>query len=122
MKGIYPQEPRHRKKASKGSTQYKTLYYRKDIQWLAHEPLLEKVRDFQIFLRRLKKALSKDDRVRTEKLEENRPIYTLDHIVRDRYPTFVDALRDIDDALSMIFLYATMPQSTQLKVCESLNN
>lgn len=35
-----------------------------------------------------------------------------------RYPTFVDAVRDIDDALCMIFLFATLPSTA--KVAPSL--
>ena len=48
-------------------------------------------------------------------IEEHRPRYTLDHVVRERYPTFVDALRDIDDALTMVFLYSSMA-SKKVKV------
>lgn len=115
LKGIYPQEPKHKKKVNKGSSVYKTYYFRKDIQWLAHEPLLRKGQEFKIFLKKLKKALEKDDQVKMASVEEHRPRYTLDHIVKERYPSFVDALRDIDDALTMIFLYSAMA-SKKVKV------
>ena len=115
LKGIYPQEPKHKHKVNKGSSTYKTYYFRKDIQWLAHEPLLKKGLEFKIFLKRLKKALDKDDKVKMANIEEHRPRYTLDHVVRERYPTFVDALRDIDDALTMVFLYSSMA-SKKVKV------
>ena len=115
LKGIHPQEPKHKRKVNKGSSVYKTYYYRKDIQWLAHEPLLKNGREFKIFLKKLKKALDKEDAVKTASLEEHRPRYTLDHIVKERYPSFVDALRDIDDALTLIFLYASIA-SKKVKV------
>jgi pescadillo protein len=33
-----------------------------------------------------------------------------------RYPTFVDALRDIDDALCLVGLFASLPSSPRLPV------
>lgn len=84
LKGIYPHEPKSVKKVNRGSTAYRTYYYHKDIQFLAHEPLLEKFREFRVFMRRLKKALHKDQELTARKLEDNKPIYTLDHIVKER--------------------------------------
>jgi pescadillo protein len=100
---------------NKGSTAYKTFYYHKDIQFLAHEPLLERFRDFKEFMKRVKKAVHKDDPTKAERMMENKPVYTLDHIVRERYPTFTDALRDIDDALTMLFLFSSLPQYRRLQ-------
>jgi pescadillo protein len=31
-----------------------------------------------------------------------------------RYPTFIDAVRDIDDALCMIFLFSSLPSNSRL--------
>ncbi|KAJ2236557.1 mRNA-binding ribosome synthesis protein nop7 [Coemansia sp. RSA 1722] len=109
LKGIYPVEPRSRKKANRGMTTVTTFYYAKDIQLLLSEPLMNKFREHKIFLRRLKNAIGKQDLTRAKSLEKNRPQYALDHLVIERYPTFVEALRDLDDALCMVFLFATMP-------------
>ena len=84
LKGVYPHEPASLKKVNKGSTAYKTFYYYKDIQYLAHEPLLEQFRDFKGFMKRVRKAIHKDDPMKAEQLLENKPVYTLDHIVRER--------------------------------------
>ena len=51
-----------------------------------------------------------NDAARLEKY--GTPKITLDHIVRERYPTFVDALRDLDDALSLLFLFANLPSTS----------
>lgn len=112
FKGIYPREPRNKKKANKGSTAPVTFYYAKDIQYLMHEPILQKFREHKTFAKKLTKALGKGEIGDAKRLEENRPKYKLDHVIKERYPSFLDALRDIDDALSMMFLFANMPATS----------
>lgn len=114
FKGIYPREPRNKKKANKGSTAPTTFYYYKDIQYLMHEPVLAKFREHKTFAKKLTKALGRGEVSAAKRLEENRPNYQLDHIIKERYPSFADALRDLDDALNMLFLFANLPATDQV--------
>ncbi|KAJ4326335.1 mRNA-binding ribosome synthesis protein nop7 [Neodidymelliopsis sp. IMI 364377] len=115
FKGIYPREPRNKKKVSKGSTAATTFYYTKDIQYLLHEPLLAKFREHKAVAKKIGKALGRGEAGDAARLEKNlMPKLKLDHIIKERYPTFVDALRDLDDALSMLFLFANLPSSEHI--------
>uniref|UniRef100_G1NNM8 Pescadillo homolog n=1 Tax=Meleagris gallopavo TaxID=9103 RepID=G1NNM8_MELGA len=116
LKGIYPHEPKHKKKVNKGSTAARTFYLLKDIRFLLHEPIVNKFREYKIFVRKLRKAYGKSEWGTAERLKDNKPTYKLDHIVKERYPTFVDALRDLDDALSMCFLFSTFPRTGKCHV------
>uniref|UniRef100_A0AAF5PP75 Pescadillo homolog n=1 Tax=Wuchereria bancrofti TaxID=6293 RepID=A0AAF5PP75_WUCBA len=111
LKGVYPHEPLHKKKVNKGSTENRVYYYAKDINFLASEPIIRKFREYKIFLRKLTTAKAKRDEGRIKKLYENRPEYQLDHIVKERYPTFESALRDLDDALCLLFAFAVLPHT-----------
>ncbi|KAH9892109.1 Pescadillo N-terminus-domain-containing protein [Xylariomycetidae sp. FL2044] len=132
-KGIYPREPRNRKKANKSATASTTFYYAKDIQYLLHEPLLQKFREQKVLERKISRALGRGDVSDASRLERNaarpektgKPRYTLDNVIRERYPTFVDALRDLDDCLSMLFLFANLPSTSTVPAkmiarCEKL--
>lgn len=115
FKGIYPREPRNKKKVSKGSTAQTTFYYTKDIQYLLHEPLLAKFREHKSVAKKIGRALGRGEAGDAARLEKNlMPKVKLDHIIKERYPTFIDALRDLDDALSMLFLFANLPSSEHI--------
>ncbi|PLB38712.1 mRNA-binding ribosome synthesis protein NOP7 [Aspergillus candidus] len=115
FKGIYPREPRNKKKASKTSTPSTTFYYTKDIQYLLHEPLLRKFREQKALAKKIARSLGRGEVGDASRLEKNHaPRMTLDHIVKERYPTFIDALRDLDDALSLLFLFASLPSTTHV--------
>uniref|UniRef100_A0A3B4GI53 Pescadillo homolog n=1 Tax=Pundamilia nyererei TaxID=303518 RepID=A0A3B4GI53_9CICH len=116
LKGIYPHEPKHKKKVNKGSTAPRTFYLLKDIRFLLHEPIVGKFREYKIFVRKLKKAYGKTEWSAVERVRENKPTYKLDHIIKERYPTFIDALRDIDDALCMCFLFSTFARTGKCHV------
>ncbi|KAK4046810.1 mRNA-binding ribosome synthesis protein nop7 [Microbotryomycetes sp. JL201] len=100
LKGIYPREPRNRKKANKGSSAPASFYYAKDIQYLLHEPVLAKLREHKAFAKKLSKAVGRGEWALAKNLEE--------------YPTFTDALRDLDDALSLIVLFASLPATSTI--------
>jgi pescadillo len=115
--GIYPREPRDKKKVSKSATPSTTFYYTKDIQYLLRSPLINKFREYKVLEKKISRALGRGDLSDAKRYESvatrpdrtGKPRYTLDHVVRERYPTFDDALHDMDDCLSMLFLFASLP-------------
>ncbi|SPR01083.1 Pescadillo like protein [Plasmodiophora brassicae] len=104
LKGIYPRDPK-----KKANGRDKTYYHKKDILFLQHEPLLKKFRDMKVFLRHRQRLLARHEESRAAQLERNRPVMNLDHLIKERFPTFVDALRDVDDALTLVHLFARLP-------------
>lgn len=111
LKGVYPREP---KKKLKGG--HHTYYHMKDIMFLKHEPLLETLRDMRAYEKKVTKARSKKNRDLAERLLTRKPTYSLDKLVRERYPRFIDALGDLDDCLSMVHLFAALPAVEREKI------
>ncbi|XP_022124200.2 pescadillo homolog [Pieris rapae] len=109
LKGIYPREPRNRKRAQKGAGGIKTLYHTKDIKFLLHEPIIWKIRELKVFQQKIRRAKSMKEYGKVRKYFRDYPEINIDHIVKERYPTFVDALRDLDDCLTLCFLFSTFP-------------
>ncbi|XP_050367996.1 pescadillo homolog [Argentina anserina] len=104
LKGIFPREP---KKKVKGN--HHTYYHLKDVSFIQHDPLVEKMRDMRAYEKKVKKADAKKNKDRADILKQRRPTYKLDNIILQRYPTFIDALRDLDDCLTMVHLFAYLP-------------
>ncbi|KAF4504351.1 hypothetical protein G6O67_008509 [Ophiocordyceps sinensis] len=98
------------------------FYYAKDVQYLLHEPLLDRFRDQKALEKKIRRALDRGNVSDAKRLETNaarpektgKPRYTLDHVIRERYPTFNDSLRDLDDCLSMLFLFANLPSTSSV--------
>ncbi|KAK4685736.1 pescadillo, partial [Tremellales sp. Uapishka_1] len=109
LKGIYPREPLHKKRANKGSSAPASFYYHKDIQYLLHEPLLNRFREHKTFAKKLARALGRGEWALAKGLEERKPIARLDHLVKERYPTFTLALQDLQDPLNLVHLFSTLP-------------
>jgi pescadillo protein len=84
MSGIFPRDPRHKKRANKGSSAPTTFYYAKDIAYLAHEPVLQKLREHKAFAKKLSRALGRGEWSSAKSLEDNKPTYRLDHIIKER--------------------------------------
>jgi len=111
LKGIYPRQPNKRFKGND-----KTYFHVKDLKILQHDQLLEKFRSIKAHLKKHKKYLGRREVKIAETHLKKTPKYNLAPVIKDRYPTFVDALRDLDDALCLISLYAQLPQHETLEV------
>ena len=111
---------------SKGATSSTTFYYTKDIQYLLHEPLLTRFREHKALSKKIARSLGKGeygDAARLDKKDSAK--LSLDHIIKERYPTFADALRDLDDALSLLFLFSNLPSTSNvppktIRLCQKL--
>ena len=104
LKGIYPRQPNKRFKGND-----KTYFHVKDLKILKSDQLLDKFRSIKAHLKKHKKYLGRRELKTAETHMKKMPKYNLAPVIKDRYPSFVDSLRDLDDALCLISLYAQLP-------------
>ena len=71
--------------------------------------MLEKFRALRAYERKIKGQGEEGASRCVDRLEERKPQYGLDHLVKERYPSFVDAIRDLDDPLTLVHLFALLP-------------
>ncbi|GAB0094068.1 Pescadillo homolog [Sergentomyia squamirostris] len=109
IKGIYPREPKNRRKAQKGASDIKILYHAKDIRFLLHEPIVWTLRKYKIFNRQAGRDRALKDFRKLKRRLDRFPEMKIDHVVKERYPTFIDAIKDLDDCLTLLFLFSTFP-------------
>lgn len=107
LKGIYPIEP-------KKKHDNKIYYSIKDIKFLASERLIDQFRRINAHIKKINKYKLRQDEAAVKKLTECKPDYSLHHLVKERYPSFLDAVRDLDDALSLICLFASCPSNKDI--------
>lgn len=106
LKGVYPRaQARSKQKVSGNEKQY---YLAKEIKWLVRDQLTNRIAAFGAWEKKVRraKAMQQKRDLQTLQSMKVKPQYSLDATIKERYPYFVDAVRDIDDAMSMIALYA----------------
>ncbi|KRX01530.1 BRCT domain [Pseudocohnilembus persalinus] len=103
LKGVFPREPPQKLKQK-----HLSYYHVKDINFLMHDRIIQKFRDIKSHIKKIKKAKVRGRELQAKKLTKNTPKYTLNHLVKERYPSFTDALRDLDDPLCLINLFAAL--------------
>jgi pescadillo len=111
LKGIYPREP-----SKKFEGAHKTYYHKKDITYLMHDNMIENLRKHRTLEKKIKKAMKEKNNIKIKNLKKMKPGMVLNRIVRERYPTFEDALRDLEDPLNLVNTFANLPAHRAFKV------
>jgi pescadillo protein len=112
LKGVYP---RHAKKIPEacrkaGLKKDSTFYFSKDINWIGEDPIVKKLFRFETYQKKMTKFAGRKDFAKGKHYKEfNKPEYSVAHCVKERYPSFIEAVRDLDDALCHVYLYSQLP-------------
>ena len=77
LKGVYPREPPKKLKRTS-----KTYYHLKDINFMALDPIIDKVRAQKVHMKKYKKAKAKGDIGKIRYLVTHKPKVNLNHLVR----------------------------------------
>jgi pescadillo protein len=104
LKGVFPRQPN--RKLDKA---HRTYYHIKDIRYLESDKLVDHFAQEKIFKRKLTKAIAKKDKLRIRRLKAGKPELNVDHVIRQRYPRFEQALKDMSDPLSLLSLISGFP-------------
>jgi len=93
---------------NKKTPKQKIFYYKKDISHLHWDPILKHFKVEKIHGKRVKSSRGRGDFAELRKKVRNTPVLKLDHLVKERYPSFEEALYGLDDALNLLAVYTKM--------------
>lgn len=111
LKGIHPRQP------TKGSTNnHKTYYHLKDLSFMASDSLVNYFREKKTYRKKLIKAIARRDLTTVKALKQKKPKLEINHLIRERYSVFNDAIKDLDDPLTLLSLIAKFPAHRLFKV------
>jgi len=106
LKGVFPREPKNKI----GKHASKTFYFLKDIKHLHRDPMISVVRTKLSIEKKISKKKANGDKEAVKELESKIPDFDLKPVIRERYPSFIDALRDMDDSLSLLYIFENFPK------------
>lgn len=108
LKGIYPRSIAKSRQKDSGNT--KQYYLAKEIKWLIRDDIRSRIAAFEAWEKKVRRAKAQHrfDTLKVLESNKKKPHYRLDATIKERYPTFMEAVRDVDDAMSMISLYAAL--------------
>eukprot|EP01117_Protostelium_nocturnum_P006092 TRINITY_DN2193_c0_g1_i1.p1 TRINITY_DN2193_c0_g1~~TRINITY_DN2193_c0_g1_i1.p1 ORF type:complete len:594 (+),score=234.74 TRINITY_DN2193_c0_g1_i1:52-1833(+) len=102
LKGIHPRDPNNKSRNTR-----QVSYHRKDISFLKYEPLINHFRQVSATRKKLPGYSAKGKIEQLKKAQEEiKQLPSLAPILKERYPEFKLALRDLDDALTTLHLFA----------------
>lgn len=123
LKGVYPRDvARGGTLTSKGINRKKlkkdkVYYHVNDVRYLGSGDLLARFRDISAHLKRYRKLVKRGEHFDAKLTDRKKPKYSLAPIVKERCPALVNAVSELDDAVSTIaavagkFLFRDSSQS-----------
>ncbi|XP_026190469.1 pescadillo homolog [Cyclospora cayetanensis] len=107
LKGIYPRDP---KKKRFGVNQ--VYYHKKDLLHLqADGVLLSALRDISATNKKIRKSVGRKEHKDAKRRLRLRPKLPLQHLIKQKFPSLLSAIEDIDDCLCTVFLIASLPSA-----------
>jgi len=58
-----------------------------DINYMMHDPLVAKFREYRAWKKKLKRAIGRNDMEKAKFLRERKPQFNLTHLVKERFAT-----------------------------------